>query len=309
MTTWNGWDDTGQRLFIPFGGNVDNSNAPWWDLGGMAQRGMDQADQAERQRKQLLYDQARVSSGFADQAQGGYQDYGRQAQPVLDQLRRQANGQDSVSAEQLRQGLQQNVAAQRSLAAGAAPRNTAMAARTAAIQSGRLGAGMAGQQAIAGIQERQSANQSYGNLLGNLRGQDLQAALGGRQNAMSGYAAQNAGQPEKSGIEKFGPAAIGALGAIFSDRRLKTDVRDGGEQADAMLSALRRASTYRYKDEKNGEGEHLGPMAQDLERAGSRAVVDTPRGKMVNGARLASENTAMLAALRDRVAKLEGKGR
>ncbi len=73
-----------------------------------------------------------------------------------------------------------------------------------------------------------------------------------------------------------------------------------------MLNALRSFS-YRYKDEdKYGKGERTGIMAQDLERAGIKhAVIDTPSGKMVHGAHLATANTAMLAALRRRVERIE----
>ena len=42
-------------------------------------------------------------------------------------MQRIARGEESVSAEQLRQGLQQNISAQQSMAAGAAPRGYAQA--------------------------------------------------------------------------------------------------------------------------------------------------------------------------------------
>lgn len=307
-----------QRLFNPLG--QAGQKAAWWDPGGQLLEDPGAAE--EEQRKAQLYGQAAAAGGFADQSQQGYGAYGQQAQGYLGQgqgalaaLQRQMQGQDSVSALQLRQALGQNQAQQMSMAAGASPQNAAAAARTAAIQSGRLGAGLAGQQAVAGQQERNQATSQFGNLLGQqqaavgqLRGQDLQAALQSRGQAIQGYGAQDAGQPAQSNIQKFGGALGGVLGAIVaSDRRLKTDIKDGGAKADALLAALRRSSSYRYKDEKkHGKGEYVGPMAGDLERAGSRAVINTPAGKMVDGARLATENTAMLAALRDRVAKLEG---
>src|SRR5678815_2977267 len=144
-------------------------------------------------RKRLLAQQAGLSGQFADQGQAGYGALGQRGTGALDYLQQQAQGQNSVSAEQLRQGLQQNQAGMMSYAAGASPQNAAMAARTAAIQSGRLGAGLAGQQAIARLQERQQAQQQYGQLLQALRAQELQAALQSRQNAMGGYGAAQAG--------------------------------------------------------------------------------------------------------------------
>lgn len=308
MSFWNSWGDTAQRLFVPLGGNVDNSNAPWWDLGGMIQGDQERTDAANQQRQKLLYDQAQQAGAFAGQGQASYTNLGNQGTGALAALQARANGQSSVSAEQLRQGLQQNLAAQRSLAAGASSRDSAMAARTAAMQSARLGAGLAGQQAIAGLQERNQAQDQYGHLLGALRGQDLQAALGARQTAIQGYGANNAGTPEKSGLEKYGPTIASVAALAASDRRLKDDVRDGDEDANKMLDGL-RAWSYRYKDgERFGAGERTGVMAQDLERAGiGHAVVDTPEGKMVHGAHLSTANTAMIAALHKRLAAVEGK--
>lgn len=162
------------------------------------------ADQ-ERMRKALLYQQAEKAGGFADTAQQGYGQLGNEAATQRDYLGRLSRGEDSVSAEQLRQGLAQNNASLQSFAAGASPRNSAMAARTAMIQSAKLGGGMAGQQALAGLQERQMAHQALANMIMTQRGQDLQAAQGGRQTAVQGYGAGNAGTPEKSWLEKYGP--------------------------------------------------------------------------------------------------------
>lgn len=114
---------------------------------------------------------------FANRGRIGFAGRGAQANQLVRQLQARAAGEDSLSAEQLRQGLQQNVAAQQSLAAGAAPQNQALAARTAAQQSAALGSGLSGQQALAGIQERQAAQDSLGGLLQGLRQQDLEAAL------------------------------------------------------------------------------------------------------------------------------------
>ena len=263
----------------------------------------------EAERKRLLQQQAAASGAFADQAQQGYGQLGQLGQQNIAALQAQASGQNSVSAEQLRQALQQNLAQQQSMAAGASPRNAAAAARTAAIQSGRLGAGLAGQQAIAGLQERNQAQQQLASAIQGMRGQDLNAALGGRQTAVTGYGANNAGQPEPSSAEKYLPMVLGGLGlAAKSDRRTKTDIEDGDESANKMLDGL-KAWEYRYKDEgRDGAGKRTGIMAQDLERAGvGHAVIDTPTGKVVHGAHLATANTAMLAALNTRLKKLEGR--
>lgn len=286
-----------ERRGVPVGSITDQTGqpAPW--------------QFSDPTRRSLLDQQASLGGRFGDASQANYGQLGARGNASLDALQRQANGYDSVSAEQLRQALQQNQAQQMSMAQGGNPQDATSRARTAAIQSARLGSGLAGQQAVAGLQERNQAQGQYSQLLQGLRGQDLQGSLGGRQAAITGYGGnQPAPAPEKSGFEKYGPAIIGGIAAA-SDRRLKTDVKDGDAGADKMLNAL-RSFTYRYKDEdKHGKGERTGIMAQDLERAGIKhAVVDTPDGKMVHGAHLATANTAMLAALRRRVEKIE-KGR
>lgn len=266
-------------------------------------------------------------SGQAEQfGQSGQAQYGQltnEAQRARLMLQRQALGQDSISAEQLRQGLQQNVAAQQSMAAGASPQNSAMAARTASNNAARLGGGLAGQQSLAGLQERQQAQMALNQAILGARQQDITATLGGQQQALSGYGANEqartnrygallgVGMPTSTGSERFMGAAGGALGAIAaSDRRLKKDVRSGDDDADDLLKGL-KAVTHRYKNEEHGKGEFVSVMAQDLEksRAGRAAVINTPKGKMVHGARLALALAAVMPGLDKRLSKLEKRGR
>lgn len=296
------------------GKNFLNAIAPPTALFGSTRGSMaeqvfaDPGADAERQRKEMLYGQAGAAGKFAARGQRNFGVLGTQGNDALAGLRAAAMGQNSVSAEQLKQGLAQNLANQQSMVAGASPNNAAMAARTAAIQSGRLGAGLAGQQAVAGLQERNQAMQQYAAMIEALRQQELQAALQSRQNAMMGYGAQNAGTPEKSWLEKYGPAvqsAGSAIGTAMSDRRLKTDVKDGDDHAGRAASRL-GAHLFKYKDEQHGKGQQFGVMAQELERAGlGHAVIDTPNGKMVHGAKLATSTAAMVGSLARRLAKLE----
>lgn len=297
----------------------------------------DDGGSPEERRKKYLSHQASEAGGGADESYDAYRALGTRGNGALDYLQAQSMGQNSISSEQLRQGLQANLNAQQSMAASASPQNAAMAARTAAIQSARLGQGFSGQQALAGLQERAQAQAAYANLLQGLRGQEANVTLGSRQNAMTGYGAANAGAPQPSWVQQYGPAVQAGLSAYAqsrgsgggggsqpastapagrdglmdpyaaSDRRLKKDVKDGDEGANKMLEGL-KAFTYRYKDEgKHGAGERTGIMAQDLERAGIKhAVIDTPGGKMVHGAHLSTANTAMIAGLHKRLAKLEG---
>ena len=316
-------------------------------IGGVAGylkgRHQSDADKIEARRRALLYGQAQEAGGEADESYNAYRGLGDRGNASLDQLQALANGQNSVSAEQLRQGLQQQLGQQQSIAAGVSPRNAAMAARTAAIQSARLGSGLAGQQAIAGLQERNAAQGQYSNLLQALRGQELQQTLGSRQNALSGYGAGNTGQLPQSDLQKYGPAIQGGLQALgsyygssggggggqslssmyphggddssgpitspsqVSDRRQKTNIKPGDEQADRALGGL-KAHFYEYKDESNGKGPRIGVMTDDLKKAGlGHAVINTPRGEMVHPAALATSLAAMMPGIRDRLEKLEAK--
>src|SRR6185436_3162458 len=295
--------------------NPNNLAAKWAAKNGMAAPSItDQTGQpapwqlSDKTRQNLLGQQGSIAGKFADQNQNSYAAYGNLGMQNLAGLQAIANGQNSVSGEQLRQAMMQNQAQQQSMAAGASPRNQAMAARTASIQMGRNNAGLAGQQAVAGPHERQQAQQAYGNLLQGLRGQDLSAVTQSRQSAMSGYGAPMNGAPDKDWIDKYGPAIIGGAAAI-SDRRLKTDIEPGDDAANKAMRKL-PAFAYRYKDERHGAGDQLGPMAQDLEKAGLKhTVMNTPGGKMVDTRKLSLANTAMVSALARRLDALEGGGK
>jgi hypothetical protein len=259
--------------------------------------------------KQGLMDQAAAGGAFAGTAEGNYNNLTAEGQATRDYLGRLMRGEDSVSAEQLRQALQQNVSAQRSMAAGASPQNAAMAARTAAIQTGRLGSGLAGQQAVAGIAERNAAANALGQMQAAYRGQDVNAALGSRGNAIQGYGAVLNQPHQPSWLERAAGAIGGALsGYVTSDRRTKTEIADGDKDADKLLEGL-KAYTYRYKDEKNGKGKQLGLMAQDLRRVLPQAVEDGADGLQINGPKLATALAAVLPGMRDRIAKLEREQR
>lgn len=96
---------------------------------------------------------------------------------------------------------------------------------------------------------------------------------------------------------------------VASDRRAKHDVR----RLRSMAASLRRTpgSSYRYKDEKHGAGEHTGPMAQDLERTREfkGAVVERKGIKTVDTGRLVMTHHAALSDLQRQIDRLEKLGR
>jgi hypothetical protein len=276
--------------------------------------------------------------------------YGQRFGGIANRYGRIAQGQDSISAEQLRQGLQQQQAAQMSMAAGARPQDASMAALGAARNMGDAAAGMSGQAAMAGLQERRDAlgaqlgalgagSQAQQGFMGGQaglqgamqqglltgRGQDANVALGGQGLAMQGYGgienartdryravmgAPTPGEQILGGVQDLGNTFMknGGL-AMVSDRRAKTDIVDGDDDAEQLLKGL-RSSRWRYKDERDGKGEFVTPMAQDLERtrAGRAAVIQGPDGKkVVHGARLAMALAGAAGNLDRRLRTLEGK--
>lgn len=283
---------------------------PWGALGRLRDKihnkvgGAASDSQSTLQQRADLNAQGAAAGNFANQGQAQFGALGQESAGLREMLRRRAAGQDSMSSEQLRQGLQQQYGQQRSMAAGASPNNASIAALNAANNMQRASTGMAGQAAMAGIAERQAAERGLAEVLMQQRQQELQAALGSRGTAVQAYQGIN---PEKSDVEKYGGAVSGGLGMLaMSDRRVKTEIKDGDSKANRALERLGSYS-YKYKDDRNGKGEQLGPMAQEMEEAGlGHAVIDTPKGKAVHGAKAALSSLALAAALARRVSKLEG---
>lgn len=294
-------------------GKPKESKGGWYNqLGGGLKSGYnalkDGLNRDQGGNLQKLQDESGLASAFADQSQRRVGGLGKEATQERDHLRRIARGDESVSAMQLQNSLQQNQAAQQSMAAGARGGNSAMAARNAAMNAGRQGAGLAGQQAIAGIQERQQAQAALSNNLMQQRQQDLSATLGSRGQAIGGYGTGFSGSMQQpTGMEQGIGAAMGVGQLVaMSDERLKHNVKDGEKAADAALRGL-AAHTFDYDDPKHGKGMQLGIMAQGLEKAGlGQAVFETPTGKAVHGAKLATGLAAMMPGLNKRLEKLEG---
>lgn len=96
------------------------------------------------------------------------------------------------------------------------------------------------------------------------------------------------GKPDNTGE---GPRSLrmGSDSDIESDERAKKNISDDDYQTQSFLDAL-KAHSFRYKDPANGKGRFTGVMAQELEKTpiGKQAVIETPKGKMVDYARLAS---------------------
>lgn len=75
-------------------------------------------------------------------------------------------------------------------------------------------------------------------------------------------------------------AGIAAM--AFCDERLKTDIKPISTTDLDELKACITPYIYKYKDEKHGEGEWIGPMAQDLQKSklGRTLVVEDENGNL-----------------------------
>jgi hypothetical protein len=107
-----------------------------------------------------------------------------------------------------------------------------------------------------------------------------------------------------AGAEDFLPDAGAAAGigadagalAAASDQNLKTNVSSAERPLDDFLQHL-GAHQYEYKDKQDGAKTYVSPMAQELEKTtiGKSAVIDTPRGKMVDYARIMGATLSAVA--------------
>lgn len=240
-------------------------------------------------------------------------------------------------------------AAQVSAARMARGGNAALAARGAARNQADLALSGAGQAAQAQMADQQQANALLGQTYGQVRSGDVdfasqnaqlgqQASLANANNQLAqrqmndqtqlaaygqmlgwDQARINA-QLQKAqitagdkgvlpGILQAGGAAAAMKAA--SDERLKTDISDGGDDADEMMASLKPRS-YRYQDEaKWGAGRRLGIMAQDLARSkmGRETLVKVDEKHMgFDLGKAASAALASVARLHERVRKIEERG-
>jgi len=183
---------------------------------------------------------------------------------------------------------------------------------------------MAQAQAGLGLQSR-ALNDSHEQFY---RGQEMQVGAAttqqntlreqDRQRGNQGAAALNFGIHDKdkqAGLQATGLVANLATGGITgamqarSDERAKTDIRDAGEDVDAFLDGL-RPSKYRYKaPARDGDGEHVSVMAQELEKSaiGKRLVSEDKHGKLVDYGKGLPAVVASLARINQRLRDVEAK--
>lgn len=209
----------------------------------------------------------------------------------------------SVAQQQLKQATDQNVAQQYGFAASMRGRSPGAGARQAAANTAAINQQAGSQAALLRAQETEQARAGLNQDLGRM---DTGAANFAQIGEKAGEANDN----------MFGKilGGVGAAGAaLFSDKKLKTDIEDGDQKVESFLDAM-KAYSYKYKPSVEGKkgapkGEHVSPMAQDLEKSevGKDMVEDTPEGKVVDYGRGFGAMLAAQANLHERLKKLEGK--
>ena len=231
------------------------------------------------------------------------------------------SGDASAAQQQLRQGQaqsQRQLMAQ-SQASGASPLGARAALYAAAQQQGDMGM----QAAQLRAQEMQAAQQSLLQQRQAMAGAELERAgmaqqlftsNQGRAEQQRQFNRQMQMQQQQSilgGIMGGLSTGLGAVG-MLSDERKKRRIREGDDQAVAMLRALAPA-TYEYRPEVGApEGQrYAGVMAQDLERSdmGRAMVMSTPEGRMVDTQQAGMAALGAAAALQRQVAQLKDEGK
>jgi hypothetical protein len=147
----------------------------------------------------LLAGMSGAAGGAASQGDAGYGRMTGELQGDRQYLQGLRSGKNSLAAEQLRQGLEQQQGQLAGMAAGARPGQQAGAARTAMIQMGRAGSAMAGNAQMARIAEQNAAAQTLAGLNLQQRGQDISYSTGQRGLGIQGY-----GTLENSRAQRYG---------------------------------------------------------------------------------------------------------
>jgi hypothetical protein len=100
----------------------------------------------------------------------------------------------------------------------------------------------------------------------------------------------------------------GAIASWFSDEKVKKDVGPADQEVESMMDTL-VGKRFKYDEGHPADDgkQHVGPMAQSVEKAGL-TTMDTPDGKkVVDDEKMSAFKLAALNNLHRRVGQLEGK--
>jgi hypothetical protein len=141
--------------------------------------------------------------------------------------------------------------------------------------------------------------------------QDEQQKIGMLNSGMLGPARDVSAEQQKIGMLNsgalgkpvvdgtYGGAGAAGMQAMMSDETQKEKVSDATGKLTNFMSAI-GAHEYKYKSpELDGQGTYTTPMAQELQKTelGKQAVIQTPRGLMVDYGRLGGVNLAAVSVV------------
>lgn len=147
----------------------------------------------------------------------------------------------------------------------------------------------------------------------DLVGNTSQGPDSGKEKQGGGGAREMNPNASSGGSGSTGASKAGGFMSMFSDENLKTNVQDGSQEVRGFLDSL-EPHKYEYADSVKGslfggEGEHVSPMAQELEQTelGANMVEDTPDGKVVDYGKGFGAILAGMADVNARLNAIEGR--
>ena len=129
-------------------------------------------------------------------------------------------------------------------------------------------------------------------------------AMGANSSAASIYGNIGSLQNQANAQETNNMLAMANIGKMaFSDKNKKTNRKKfSGELALSMIKKM-PVESWKYKKGVADEGEHIGPMAQDVQKAGGDDMA--PGGEMIDLVSLNGLSLAAVQYLDGRVKRLE----
>lgn len=227
-------------------------------------------------------------------------------QRALDALMNQGNLATSVGGQQFNQDASKAGAMDEIAKFNAANKQGVNNLNTAANNEAQA-RNLAAKQSIADSNTgTRNAQQQYNKQLAQQNFENELKKRGG-QGQTSQFNAQAQGQNSQNQANATNQTigtGLTAAAMFMSDEREKEDIEDFN--ASDFLDSL-TPHKYKYRDQKHGQGQQAGVMAQDLEKTeiGSNLVSEGPEGKMVDYNKAGPTMMASLADLNKRLKKME----
>ncbi len=106
--------------------------------------------------------------------------------------------------------------------------------------------------------------------------QMLQEAGKAKLNAQVGMS--QAAAQAKAGLLGGMGTAVAGIASMFSDERVKKNFKQDDATINKLLESFSKSKEFEYKDESMGKGKHVGPMAQDIEKAMPDMITEDENG-------------------------------